>query len=421
MPEGRKFVFLTARPPKGLGQPEGLKTISKRLLAPYFLKSGLSARQFVSQKAYIYQKSIARFIKERRTVKLLHLLRNYSGLVVVISAAFLVAATNVAAGKGSSGFLFGYWGDGEEQPSAVSKKMDGQVNNKDNLAFAPLARANMAINPQAKDEAEPGGISQLPGQALLAAVNTPLKDPEEDGGVKIYEVKEGDTVSAIAARNHITVNTILWANDIDNIDSIMPGDKIFILPVAGVSHTVRQGDTLDTIAKKYKADKEKIIAFNDLPADGRIKEGDTVIIPGGEKEISQPAPAVDSYRRQYATSTGGTPAYSGWKKLEGKAGSGHKFPYGYCTWYVAQRRYIPWGGNAGTWIYHAKAGGYQTGKTPRPGAIIVTAESWWGHVGIVESVSGGSVTISEMNYNRWGKVDRRTLPAGSRVIKGYIY
>jgi len=83
--------------------------------------------------------------------------------------------------------------------------------------------------------------------------------------------------------------------------------------------------------------------------------------------------------------------------LTGKAGAGHRFPYGYCTWYVAQRRYVPWSGNAGTWLYKAKAMGYATGRTPKVGSIMVSSESWWGHVAIVEKVSGSTITISEMN------------------------
>jgi surface antigen len=335
----------------------------------------------------------------------------------------LVAATNVASGKSSSGFLFGYWESQEQQSLVSAKKIDGQENRKNDLAFVPLAKSNPAPDPEASDNEEVN-IAQIQGQALVATSSTALRDPEEAGGVKIYTVKEGDTASGIAVKYKITVNTILWANDIDNIDSIKPGDKIFILPVAGVGHTVKKGDTLDSIAKAYKAEKDKIIAFNDLPADGSITEGEEIIIPDGEKELpaTPAAPTTNGIaRRQYAGVQGGTPTVSGWRKLDGKAGSGHSFPYGYCTWYVAQRRYVPWGGNAGTWIYHAKSGGYQTGRTPRVGAIMVTAESWWGHVAIVESVSGGSVTVSEMNYVHWGKVDRRTVSAGSRVIKGYIY
>jgi len=89
---------------------------------------------------------------------------------------------------------------------------------------------------------------------------------------------------------------------------------------------------------------------------------------------------------------------------------------------VAQKRYVPWSGNAGTWLYKAKALGYRTGRAPAVGAIVVTTENrYYGHVAIVEKVSGGNITVSEMNYIGWAKTDRRVLSATSRVIKGYIY
>jgi surface antigen len=52
---------------------------------------------------------------------------------------------------------------------------------------------------------------------------------------------------------------------------------------------------------------------------------------------------------------------------------------------------------------------------------MVSGESRWGHVALVESVSGSSFTISEMNYAGFGKKSTRTLSANSRVVRGFIY
>lgn len=346
---------------------------------------------------------------------MLHLFRNYSALIVVVSSSVLVSATNLAAGKESSGFLFGYFGANGKSESPLKNKMFLENNKKDNLATVPLAQSNTSPNSEEKKE-ETEDLITIGGQALIAGTSPIRKDPEEDGGVVIYEVKPGDTVGSIAVKHNITINTILWANEIDNIDSIMPGDKIFILPVSGLTYTVKGSDTIDSIADKFKSDKNKIIAFNDLPANGELKAGEEIVIPDGQKEIPKtatPAPTPFGIASRPYQSFGNVPV--------GRAGSGHGFPYGYCTWYVAQKRYIPWGGNAGTWLYHAKSMGYATGRTPRVGAIMVTSESWWGHVAIVEKVSGSTVTISEMNYERFARKDFRTLDTASRVIKGFIY
>jgi surface antigen len=100
----------------------------------------------------------------------------------------------------------------------------------------------------------------------------------------------------------------------------------------------------------------------------------------------------------------------------------HYFPYGYCTYYVSQKRTVTWSGNAGTWLGRAISSGMATGKEPKPGAIVVTAEGGRvGHVAYVENVSDGKITVSEMNFKGFGVVSTRTLAQNSKVIKGYIY
>lgn len=360
-------------------------------------------------------------------MKVIHLLRKYSALIVVISSALLVSATNFSAGHESSGFLFGYLGSYKDNyASPLEGDMSVKAGKKIDLALVRLAQANTSPEPGQKDTEE-NNNPFVDGQSLVASTSPVRIEPEEEeGSVITYEVQPNDTISTIANKFNITTNTILWANEIENIDSIMPGDTLFILPVAGIAYTVKKDDNIDKIADKYKANKEKIIAFNDLPANGEIQEGKEIIIPGGQKEIIAPvAPPTASPNtgtdrigintRHYESFT------SVGKPLQGRAGTGHKFPYGYCTWYVAQKKYIPWGGNAGSWIYNAKAMGYTTGKSPRPGSIMVSSESAWGHAGIVESVNGNEFTVSEMNYKGFAKKSTRTVSANSRAIKGFIY
>lgn len=355
---------------------------------------------------------------------------------MVFSSALLVSVTNFSQGRENDGTLLGYFsGSGETVASSTGKRLAAQLPRTDNLSLVPLASASSSFDASDKDSVST--IFDITGNTKLSLESQLVlsdyqgspniaRDPEEDDGVKIYTVESGDTISGIAAKFDITVNTVLWANDIENIDSIKPGDQIFILPIAGLTHIVKEGETIDDIAKKYQADREKIIAFNDLPANGEIKANASIVIPGGVKEVPVASGLASGLgRRQYATSAGGATtdlSVSGWRKLEGKAGTGHRFPYGYCTWYVAQRRYVPWGGNAGTWLYNAKALGYKTGKAPTAGSIVVTTENrYYGHVAIVEKVENGQIYVSEMNYRGWAKTSKRWLLTSSRVIKGYIY
>lgn len=104
------------------------------------------------------------------------------------------------------------------------------------------------------------------------------------------------------------------------------------------------------------------------------------------------------------------------------SGEAHYFPYGYCTYYVSQRRYIPWSGNAIAWLSGAKSYGFATGSTAQVGAIIVTSEGGrTGHVGMIDGVDGDKITITEMNYAGFGVISTRTISSSYGRIMGYIY
>ncbi|GAC1613732.1 MAG: hypothetical protein NVS9B1_22570 [Candidatus Dormibacteraceae bacterium] len=100
----------------------------------------------------------------------------------------------------------------------------------------------------------------------------------------------------------------------------------------------------------------------------------------------------------------------------------NRFTYGYCTWYVANRRYIPWLGNAIDWWPNARAYGFAEGGVPAVGAVMVTRESGYGHVAYVESVrADGSWTVSEMNFVGWNVISSRTIRPGQVPLVGFIY
>jgi len=201
---------------------------------------------------------------------------------------------------------------------------------------------------------------------------------------------------------------------------------------ATVSYNVANGDNLTVLSWKFGVKISTLMYLNDIDNADLVKPGQKLKIPPKGYEVSASAIAKKEQEKQLASASRSTAirnsssartASASSIKISSKAGSSvNGYPYGYCTYYVATRRYVPssWG-NARSWLSSAKRAGYSTGSEPVVGAIVQTNESYWGHVAIVTDVDDDTITIAEMNAVGWGKVSRRRLPAYGGVVKGYIY
>jgi surface antigen len=240
----------------------------------------------------------------------------------------------------------------------------------------------------------------LAKRQVVSTAGNPTRD------ITNYVVQPGDTLSGIASKFNITSSTLKWANNLDDADMVKPGQELTILPVTGILYTVRDGDTADTLASAYQANAAQILSYNNAEATG-LKAGMKIIVPDG---VKQDAPkAAPATRGQVAG------ARTGAVHLTPYFGGANGYSFGYCTYYVASRRSVPsnWG-NANAWYYNAQASGFSVGYTPVPGAIAWTGAGYYGHVAYVEGVSGGMVTVSEMNYNgNWDRVTSRTVSASN--------
>ena len=152
-------------------------------------------------------------------------------------------------------------------------------------------------------------LSETSEQDSLKAVSGPLRVSTEDIDfpasdiISVYEVKKGDTIYDVAKLFNVSVNTIMWANNLPS-RNIKKGDTLIILPVTGIKHSVKKGDTINLIAKKYKADAGDIASYNGVAVDTVLALGDTIVVPDGEIEVVQPkvtkvktskSPILDSY------------------------------------------------------------------------------------------------------------------------------
>lgn len=230
--------------------------------------------------------------------------------------------------------------------------------------------------------------------------------------IKIYETQSGDSLKSISASFGISQQTIMWANKLTS-SAIKPGWQLIILPTNGVLHIADNNDTLPDIAKKYSVDMDKIISYNLLDNAEDIEPGQVFIVPDG----TMPAPPAPKPQAKPPVKPG-TPA----KPSIINNGTGHIFPWGYCTWYVATKTHVPWGGNAKNWLANAKSYGAIISKSPAVGSIVVTTDNKrYGHVALVIKVEDDRFLVTEMNYKGFGKVNERWISKTSPTVRGFIH
>jgi len=372
--------------------------------------------------------------KKNYTEKILKLVRNailfnryFIKLIIISFILFtlFVGNTGIQLGKNEKSFLISR--DTEngiiiEKPLNYTENLEKNknlaialaANSFSNESLAVLITDGSAENNKKEDKKTSLAVfnnnSFMSGDGYQEVLNT-------GDNVVNYVVENGDSPASIAESFGITTDTVLWANKLKSGDVIRPGDVLRILPISGIEHKIASKETLDAIAKKYKAKSEDIIVYNSLPANGEIKVGEYLIVPNGvipaaPKPKKAPVVIVNHDENVWVNPVVKSPV----------SGQSHKFPWGQCTYWVAQKRYVPWGGDAKRWLNNAQAFGYKTGKTPVVGSIVVTTENArYGHVAYVEAVGETTITVSEMNYKGLGIISQRVLPLKSRVIRGYIY
>ncbi len=122
---------------------------------------------------------------------------------------------------------------------------------------------------------------------------TPTPPAERDCIVFYHEVQPGDTLSTIAARYGVSVESILSINEvIQDKDVLKIGLQLFVPCKEGVVTFVKWGDTVSELAEKYGVKPEDIVNYkpNRLTDADSIREGELILIPGGKRPAPPPPP-----------------------------------------------------------------------------------------------------------------------------------
>lgn len=204
---------------------------------------------------------------------------------------------------------------------------------------------------------------------------------QNNGKISTYVVQEGDTISQIAQMFGVTTNTIRWGNDIDTDGVIQPGERLVILPISGVQHTVEQNDTLASIAKEYEGDIDEILRFNELTRGVELAVGDVILIPNGEPSLPSQSSGVGYSSASYPQATVSAEGYYI-----------NPVPGSVITQYLHGYNAIDLGAPIGTPIYAAAAG-----------EVIVSKEGGWnggyGNYLVIKHANGTQTLYSHNTSN----------------------
>ncbi len=158
----------------------------------------------------------------------------------------------------------------------------------------------------------PGQILQLSAASSSSHKSAPAPTGSTSGSKKTYTVKAGDTASAVASKNGISLTQLKSYNNIANINLIYVGQVL----VVGAGNTPSQpsqpasrpatpnhatasntgtyrvvsGDTMSAIASKHGMSLSALLNMNHMQASQIIYVGQTIKVSGGQSS-NTPAPA----------------------------------------------------------------------------------------------------------------------------------
>jgi murein DD-endopeptidase MepM/ murein hydrolase activator NlpD len=197
-----------------------------------------------------------------------------------------------------------FWGRGTFLKSALQATLSIIVFI---LVISYVYRRPVVIEANA-DTLSTKGMAETDAIVATASLNTLVPKDRGRTSTEQYIVKRGDTLSSIASEKNISVQTILWANNMSSSDYLKLGQALDIPPRDGVIITVKSGDTVESLAKKYSADAADIVEAAWLESPYTLTVGTEMFIPNGEMPVVVIAKATSTpstYKQSSVPYSGG--------------------------------------------------------------------------------------------------------------------
>ena len=286
-------------------------------------------------------------------------------------------------------------------PMVSQAAMDTQVEKEIKLFFQPIdpimagefaqnaskytpyievKQEDVALAIMAKDD------SYTLTQQLSINSNRQIVEPQRQQAT--YTVQKGETITQIAEKFNLHVASILEANSLkpEDLKNVQPGT------VLGIPSS----DTSDS--------DDWLVAINRIEEEQKQKE----------EQARQQAAAAKKKKQKVTATAGSTRSYGSGGSVNGvryvRTANSNELQ---CYTYVVSQGYAVGGHMLARWIP-------TNSSSPRAGGLVVTTESWAGHVAIVTSVNDdGTFNIRESNYVR-GVITERTLSSNSGKIIGFV-
>jgi len=122
----------------------------------------------------------------------------------------------------------------------------------------------------------------------------------------VYVVKPGDTIYSIAREQHLSVRSLIDANQLQAPFQLTPGQRL-AMPGSGF-YVVAKGDNLSVIARKTGVPFGTLARMNGLAAPYVLQPGQKLLLPASAGAVATTAPAVVASAAPAAPPPGVKPA-----------------------------------------------------------------------------------------------------------------